>query len=887
MAGDLNLKLKIKALVEGAKSVLGLNKSVDDLSKKTDKTSRSMKGLNKDLDKNESKTKKAAKGAGAMGKAMRGLGAALAGAFFVKANKNLESLNAGFEVVTGSTEAAAAEMEYVKDVAQRMGLSVAQSADAYLSLAAASKGTAVEGETSRKIFEAVSLAMGKLGKSSADTEGALLAVEQMISKGKVSAEELRGQLGERLPGAFQAAANAMGVTTAELDKMLQSGSVVAEDLLPGLADELTKLYDDGKQIDTLSANWNRLMNAITGTATETGKTSGAIVGMNEALKVAVSVVKFLNLGLQSAIQYIKAAGAAWGEFEKLITFNQTWADFKQNVDDAFGAATLRIAESADAIYGLNTSLEKAGQQAKKTGADMEAAAKAGEKSAEAMKGQADAAVILAQQLKAIDELQKAGIITDQQAITNKAELNAAYEKQAGAIKKTSDEYTHIADQMIAQIEAAKTQKEVTELTARAQELLAGNVQELGRAMTASAAATGAFVAAQGKAKLAAIGTSQSLDQLARDLVEINNLQKAGSITSKEAATATAKTKGAMSDLGTATEKTTQATKDHTQASKEQSEQVISGLTPFGKLLETTGAIRQSMNNLSEAAGRTFDALLDSIRKTRGVWQNFNGVQAIGVDKARQYSEKIAGLNAELREMRELHRSAASGLTKFQALAEAAGLAIEISFLKQKAAAERLVDKLKRVGTVTKEMASRMLGSVQTMGLLDSANLDGLRSQINAARDATIALEDAAKSTLQTLQDELSRYNNDLLSIERRRYEAQAADIKAKLQEAIDAGNAEATADLRAALATLDKVYAVRKKEAEDRIKELEASAQTGTTSQRATSNTGGDSEPAATNRTVTVHLKDANGNDTSVMMGSDQDAEAFLKALENAGYTAT
>ena len=79
---------------------------------------------------------------------------------------------------------------------------------------------------------AVSKAATTLGLSSSEADGALLAVSQMMSKGTVQAEELRGQLGERLPGAFQIAARAMGVSTSELGKMLEAGQVIAEDFLP-------------------------------------------------------------------------------------------------------------------------------------------------------------------------------------------------------------------------------------------------------------------------------------------------------------------------------------------------------------------------------------------------------------------------------------------------------------------------------------------------------------------------------------------------------------------------------------------------------------------------------------------------------------------------------
>ncbi|MCP5013751.1 MAG: tape measure protein, partial [Ketobacter sp.] len=132
----------------------------------------------------------------------------------------------------------------------------------YLQLSAAAKGTALEGQASRDIFEAVSLAMAKLGRPAESVRGALYAIQQMISKGTVSMEELRRQLGDRLPGAFGLAAKAMGVTTAELQKMVANAEVTADDLIPKLTKELNKLYDDGKRIDTFNAAWSRWTTSV-------------------------------------------------------------------------------------------------------------------------------------------------------------------------------------------------------------------------------------------------------------------------------------------------------------------------------------------------------------------------------------------------------------------------------------------------------------------------------------------------------------------------------------------------------------------------------------------------------------------------------------------------
>ena len=62
----------------------------------------------------------------------------------------------------------------------------------------------------------------------------MLALAQMASKGTVQAEELRGQLGERLPGAFKIAAAAMGVTQAELVSLrVQYYPAVRVEFYPG------------------------------------------------------------------------------------------------------------------------------------------------------------------------------------------------------------------------------------------------------------------------------------------------------------------------------------------------------------------------------------------------------------------------------------------------------------------------------------------------------------------------------------------------------------------------------------------------------------------------------------------------------------------------------
>lgn len=177
------------------------------------------------------------------------------------------------QTVFGSTAAARQEFRFIEEQAKRLGLRLATTARDYAKLAAAAKGTVLEGQGVRDIFIGVNEASAVLGLTAEETSGALTAIEQIISKGTVSAEELRGQLGERVPGAFQVAARAMGVTTQQLSKMLEQGKLLGEDLLPKLAAEFRRLYSDDAVIASTEATGqlNRFRNELDNLAKSFGE----------------------------------------------------------------------------------------------------------------------------------------------------------------------------------------------------------------------------------------------------------------------------------------------------------------------------------------------------------------------------------------------------------------------------------------------------------------------------------------------------------------------------------------------------------------------------------------------------------------------------------------
>lgn len=157
----------------------------------------------------------------------------------------------------------AKDMDFLRETTARLGLQFTSTAQAFAGFSAAAKGTSLEGEGARRVFASVAASASVMGLSVDQQSGALLAIQQMMSKGVVSAEEFRGQLGERMPVALQAGAKALEVTTAEFSKMLESGQIIASDFLPKFAVALDELLGDAAEnaAGRLDAAVNQMGNA--------------------------------------------------------------------------------------------------------------------------------------------------------------------------------------------------------------------------------------------------------------------------------------------------------------------------------------------------------------------------------------------------------------------------------------------------------------------------------------------------------------------------------------------------------------------------------------------------------------------------------------------------
>ncbi|ERW47958.1 tape measure protein [Pseudomonas aeruginosa] len=289
-------------------------------------------------------------------------------------NTNLQWQQALYtmEAATGSAAKARQELEYVREVSERLGLELLNTSQAYSRLVAAAKETPELGSSLRTIFEGVASATTALHLTRQETNGILLALEQMVSKGKVQTQELVLQLGQRVPGAFSLAAKALGTNTKQLSEWLEKGMIPAAEFLPRFGAALQEAYGPASQkaATGLQAELNRLQNAFTDLKIQAGESgfidtfTQAVRDLRDVLKDP-AVVEGLNLlikGLGTAIGYAAKGAAGVVNVTKFVAeeiaarVNGPAGDDVPRLDDAIARETeymARVQSALDEAYEKN------------------------------------------------------------------------------------------------------------------------------------------------------------------------------------------------------------------------------------------------------------------------------------------------------------------------------------------------------------------------------------------------------------------------------------------------------------------------------------------------------------------------------------------------------
>jgi tape measure domain-containing protein len=243
------------------------------------------------------------------------IGTMVAGAFAIdkivefgkavlKATAEMQSLEVRMKDLAGGNDEALKTFGDLKQMANDLGLSYKSLTTNYIQFTSAAKASGMEVDKASRIFKSMTIALAGTGASSEQVKSAMTALTQMIGKQKISAEELRSQLGEAMPSAIGIMAKALGVTTQELDKMMASGQLLANEVLPKFAEEAERAFGGNteKMAGNIQANLMRLQNAWEGYMTSLGE---RFYGSGGGAEVLADMLNWWTNINQTQEQYIQ------------------------------------------------------------------------------------------------------------------------------------------------------------------------------------------------------------------------------------------------------------------------------------------------------------------------------------------------------------------------------------------------------------------------------------------------------------------------------------------------------------------------------------------------------------------------------------------------------
>lgn len=218
--------------------------------------------------------------------------------------------------VSGTTAEFADNQKFLIDLSKKYGANVNDLSTAYAKFTASAKLAGMPLSIQKSLFESVSRATAAFALSSEDTNSVFLALSQMMGKGKVQAQELRLQMGEKLPVALQAMAKAAGVSVGKLDDMMQKGELLSGKVLPNFGKALNELIPN-VDTDHLETSVNRWQNAKTELLKSTPVSDAYKLFIDSMTEAVSGLTSALNsTGMQNFFAGFKSAVTNFVSFVK-------------------------------------------------------------------------------------------------------------------------------------------------------------------------------------------------------------------------------------------------------------------------------------------------------------------------------------------------------------------------------------------------------------------------------------------------------------------------------------------------------------------------------------------------------------------------------------------
>ncbi|HGX2022253.1 TPA: tape measure protein [Escherichia coli] len=230
------------------------------------------------------------------------------------------------------------QMAFIKNTAYTYGMDEREMQGGYMRFAAATP--TMKESDKQALFEAMAIKGRSVGATGEQQNRALVAVQQMASKGKVMAEELRGQLSEAFAGSqqdFQQAAIDAGIikNTQEFDKALKDGKITLDKLLPslvkiwGAAKETKAFAESMKQPEVAMQRMKNSFNELAIQFMGVVDPADGVISLSESL---ISIFEDLTTDIDgsgsAAKQFGEAVGAAMREIMYWVGFAKGYIEVK-------------------------------------------------------------------------------------------------------------------------------------------------------------------------------------------------------------------------------------------------------------------------------------------------------------------------------------------------------------------------------------------------------------------------------------------------------------------------------------------------------------------------------------------------------------------------------
>ena len=143
----------------------------------------------------------------------------------------IQKLEIALEAIVGDSASFQDSLAFISKTALDLNIPIDTTTKQFTQLAASVLGAGGSLEDVKTVFLGVASSIKATGGSADDVQSAIRAMTQIFGKGKVSAEELQGQLGERLAGAVVKFAEANGSSLQDLQKDLRDGTVSLDQVI--------------------------------------------------------------------------------------------------------------------------------------------------------------------------------------------------------------------------------------------------------------------------------------------------------------------------------------------------------------------------------------------------------------------------------------------------------------------------------------------------------------------------------------------------------------------------------------------------------------------------------------------------------------------------------